>query len=64
MPFYCGKRAASISVVLGPRKSSTSCREYASGFLEPAALHLPAAHSPRIEGLLKQTLLANSHPTQ
>jgi hypothetical protein len=36
MPFYCGKRAAGICVVLGPKKSSTYCREYASGFSEPA----------------------------
>jgi hypothetical protein len=43
MPFYYGKRSAGIWVVLGPKKSSTYCREYASGFLEPAALHLPTA---------------------
>jgi hypothetical protein len=43
MPFYCGKRFAGICVVLGYKKSSTYFREYASGFLEPAALHLPAA---------------------
>jgi len=40
MPFYCGKRSAGIWVVLGPKKSSTYCREYASGFLQPATLHL------------------------
>ena len=39
----CGERAAKICVVLGPKKSSTYCSEYASGFLEPAALHLLAA---------------------
>ena len=55
MPFYYGERSADICVVLGPKKSSTYCREYASGFLEPAALHLPAACSPRNEGLLGQT---------
>ena len=43
----CGERAARICVVLGPKKSSTYCSEYASGFLEPAALHLLAAGSPR-----------------
>jgi hypothetical protein len=61
MPFYCGKRAAGICVVLGPKKSSTYCREYASGFLEPAALHLPPSHSPRDEGLLGQTPNPRSH---
>ena len=35
MPFYCGKRSASICVVLGPKKSSTYCSEYVSGFFEP-----------------------------
>ena len=55
MPFYCGKRSADICIVLGPKKSSTYCREYASGFSEPAALHLRAARSPRNEGLLGQT---------
>ena len=43
----CGERAASICVVLDSKKSSTYCSEYASGFLEPAAFHLPAASSPR-----------------
>ena len=61
MPFYCGKRAAGSCVVLGPKKSSTYCREYASGFLEPAALHLPPAHSPRDEGSLGQTPSSRSH---
>jgi hypothetical protein len=37
MPFYCGKRSASICVVLGPKKSSTYSSEYASGIFEPAA---------------------------
>jgi hypothetical protein len=55
MPFYCGKRAASICIVLGSKTSSTYFSEYASGFFEPAALHLPAAPSPRNEGLLGQT---------
>ena len=57
----CGERAASICVVLDSKKSSTYCREYASGFLEPAALHLPPAHSPRNEGLLGQTPSSRSH---
>ena len=43
MPFYCGKRSADICVVLDPKKSSTYFREYAFGFLEPAALHLSTA---------------------
>jgi hypothetical protein len=55
MPFYCGKRSASICVVLGRKKSSTYSSEYASGFFEPAASHLPAAPLPRDEGLLEQT---------
>ena len=38
MPFYCGKRAAGICVVLGPKKPSTYSSEYASGFFEPASL--------------------------
>jgi hypothetical protein len=54
MPFDYGKQAADICIVLGPKKSSTYYREYASGFLEPAALHLPAACSSRDEGLLGQ----------
>ena len=45
--FYCGERAATICVVLGPEKSSTYSSEYASGFLEPCAAHLPAAPLPR-----------------
>jgi hypothetical protein len=55
MPFYCGKRSASICVVLGSKHSSTYSSEYASGCFEPAALHLPAAPLPRDEGLLGQT---------
>jgi hypothetical protein len=55
MPSYCGKRSASICVVLGSKKSSTYSGEYASGFFEPAASHLPAAPLPRDEGLLGQT---------
>src|SRR5262247_906025 len=55
MLFYCGKRSAGICIVLGPKKSSTYCREYASGFLEPAAVHLPAALSPRNEASLGET---------
>jgi hypothetical protein len=43
MPFYYGKRSADICIVPDPKKSSTYCSEYASGFLEPAALHLPAS---------------------
>jgi hypothetical protein len=50
MPFYCGKRSASICVVLGPKKSSPYSSEYASGFCEPAASRLPAAPLPRTEG--------------
>ena len=37
MPFYYGKRSASICVVHGPKKSSMYSSEYASGFFEPAA---------------------------
>jgi hypothetical protein len=55
MPFYCGNRSASICVVLGSKKSSTYSSEYASGFFEPVASHLPAAPLPRNEGLLGQT---------
>ena len=55
MPFYCGKRSASSCVVLGSKKSSTYSSEYASGFFEPAASHLPAALLPRDDGLLGQT---------
>jgi hypothetical protein len=55
MPVYCGKRSASICVVLGSKHSSTYSSEYASGCFEPAALHLPAAPLPRDEGLLGQT---------
>jgi hypothetical protein len=55
MPFYCSKRSASICVVLGPKKSLTYSSEYASGFSEPAASHLPAAPLLRNEGLLGQT---------
>ena len=55
MPFYCGKRSAGICVVLGPKTSSTYSSEYASGFFEPAASHMPASPFPRNEGLLGQT---------
>ncbi len=54
MPFYCGKRSTGICVVLGSKKYSTYSSEYASGFIEPASSHLPAASSPRNEGLLGQ----------
>lgn len=54
MPFYCGTRSASICFVLGSKNSSAYSSEYASGFFEPAALHLPTAPSPRNEGLLGQ----------
>jgi hypothetical protein len=54
MPFYCGERSTDICVVLGTKKSSTYSSEYASGFFEPAASHLPASPSPRHEGLLGQ----------
>jgi hypothetical protein len=55
MPFYYGKRSASICVVLGPKNSSTYSSEYASVFFEPAASQLPAAPLLRNEGLLGQT---------
>lgn len=58
MPFYYGKRAAGICVVLGLKKPSTYSIEYASGIFGPAASHLPAAPSPRHEGLLGQTPIA------
>ena len=54
MPFYCDERSTDICVVLGTKKSSTYSSEYASGFFEPAASHLPASPSPRHEGLLGQ----------
>jgi hypothetical protein len=41
--------------VLGLKKSSPYSSEYASGFFESAASHLPAAPLPRNEGLLGQT---------
>ena len=37
------------------RAPSTYSSEYASGFFEPAASHLPASRFPRNEGLLGQT---------
>jgi hypothetical protein len=49
MPFYYGNRSADICIVLDSKKSSTYCREYASGFLVSAALHLSPACSPRHE---------------
>jgi hypothetical protein len=69
MPFYCGKRSAGICVVLGPKSPTYSLGKervlarlgwagvisYASGFFEPAALHLPTLPLPRNEGLLGQT---------
>ena len=55
MPFYCGKRSASICVVLGSAHSSTYSSEYASGCFKSAALHQPAVPLPRDEGLLGQT---------
>jgi len=61
MPFYCGKRSAGICVVLGPKKSSTYSSEYASGFFEPVASHLPTSPSPRNEGLLRQAPRSESH---
>jgi len=54
MPFYCGERSTDICVVLGTKKSSTYSSEYAYGFFEPCAAHLPASPSPRHEGLLGQ----------
>ena len=54
MPFYCGERSTGICVVLGTKKPSTYSSEYASGFFEPCAAHLPASPSPRHEGLLGQ----------
>jgi hypothetical protein len=41
MPFYCGERSADICIVLGPKKSSPYCSEYASGLFEPAPLICP-----------------------
>ena len=38
-----------------PEKILTVLQQYASGFFEPVAVHLPAAPSPRNEGLLGQT---------
>jgi hypothetical protein len=52
--FYCGERAATICVVLGPEKSSTYSSEYASGFSEPCAAHLVVSPSPRHEGNVGQ----------
>jgi hypothetical protein len=63
MPFYCGKRSAGIWVVLGPKKPSTYSSEYASGFFEPAASHLPASRFPRNEGLLGQTPRLQENPS-
>ena len=54
MPFYCGERSVGICIVLDPKKSSAYPSEYATGFFWPAASHLPAAHWPRNEGLLRQ----------
>src|SRR5688572_5937435 len=54
----CGTRSASICVVLGSKKASTYSSEYASGFFEPAASHLPAAPLPRNEGYLDRLQLA------
>ena len=50
MPFYCAKRSVGIWVILSSEKSSTYSSEYASGFFELAASHLPASPSPRNEG--------------
>jgi D-aminopeptidase len=60
MPFYCGKRTADINVVLAPQKSSTSCREYASDFLEPAALQTAGFHGRSISARLVSALLSCS----
>jgi hypothetical protein len=50
MPFYCGKRSASICVVLGSKHSSTSSSEYASGCFEPAySDRLLAARDPKVK---------------
>jgi hypothetical protein len=64
MPFYCGKRSTGICVVLGPKNSSTYSSEYASGFFEPAASHLPAAPFPRDEGLLGQAPRGKNSETE
>lgn len=40
MLFCNSKLSAGNCVVLDPKKSSTYCREYASGFLELAAVHV------------------------
>ena len=40
MLFCNSKLSTGNCVVLDPKKSSTYCREYASGFLELAAVHV------------------------
>jgi hypothetical protein len=62
MPFYCDKRSAGICVVLGSKKFSTYSSEYASGFFEPAASHLPTSLFPRNEWLLGQASGAHRLP--
>jgi hypothetical protein len=47
MSFYCGQPSAGICVVLGAKKSSPYSSDYASGFFEPAAKHMPASAWPR-----------------
>jgi len=46
---YCGKRSATICVVLGPKKSSMYSCKYTSGFSWPTASQLAAPPSPRHE---------------
>src|SRR5579884_592825 len=59
-PNFCamlfGKRSAGICIVLGPKKSSTYCNEYASGFFAPAASHLPAPPLPHVLTSFQTTL--------
>ena len=54
MSFDCGKWSAGICVPLGAKHSSTYSSEYASGFFELAALHLPTASSLRNKEFLGQ----------
>jgi hypothetical protein len=72
MPFYCGKRSADICVVLGPKTSSTYSSEYACGFFEPAASHLPASpfplatkdYSDRLLAIVKGIADAHGEPSR
>jgi len=64
MPFCCGKRAAGICVILGPKKSSTYSSEYASGFFAPAASQRRMTRTDSSPVLKKSAGLSrNSHET-